>query len=74
MDLLEQGRDSASGSLSTRSGSSAPRPRVDNPEALLRPPLRPSRMRAFASDVTPAASVGTENRVQWMINAICSAI
>ena len=70
MDLPEQVGDSASGRLSTRSGRGAPRPRVDNPEALLRPPPRPGRTRASASDVTPAASVGTENYVQWMINAI----
>ena len=70
MDLLDQGGDSASGRLSTRCGSGPPRPRVDNPEALLRPPPRPGRMRASASDVTPVASVGTEKRVQWMINAI----
>ena len=70
MDRPEQGGDSASGRLSTPSGSGAPRPRVDNPEALLRPPPRLGRTRASASDVTPAASVGTENGVQWMINAI----
>ena len=70
MDLPDQGKDSASGRLSTRSGSGAPRPRVDNPEALLRPPRRPGRTRASASDVTLAASVGTENRVLWMINPI----
>ena len=70
MDLPDQEGDSASGRLSTRSGSGAPRPRVDNSEALLRPPTRPGRTRASSSDVTPAASVGTENRVQWMINAI----
>ena len=70
MDLSDQGGDSASGRLSTHKVSGAPRPRVDNREALLRPPPRPGRTRASASDVTPAASVGSENRVQWMINAI----
>ena len=65
-----QGGNFASGRLSTCSGSSAPRPRVDNPEALLRLKPRPGFTRASASDVAPAAPVGTENRVQWMINAI----
>ena len=70
MDLPDQGGDSISGRLSTRTGSGAPRPGVDNSEALVRPPPRPGRMRASASDVTPAASIGTKNRVQWMIDAI----
>ena len=70
MNRPEQGGDSASGRLSTRSGRSARRPRVDNPEALPHPPLHPGRTQASASDVTPAASVGTGNRVQWMIDAI----
>ena len=62
--------DSASGCLSTRSGRGARRPRVDNPEALLRPPPHPGRTRASFSEVTAAASVGKGNRVQWMIDAI----
>ena len=70
MNRPEQGGDSDSGHLSTRSGRGAPRPRVDNPEALLRPLPRPGRTRASASDVTPVVSVGTGNRVQWMIDAI----
>ena len=70
MNRPEQGGDSASGRLSTRSGRGAPRPRVDNPEALLLLPPQPGRTRASAPDVTPAASVGTGNRVQWMIDAI----
>ena len=51
-------------------GRGAPRPRVDNPEAMLRPLPQPGRTRSFASNVTPAASVGTVNRVQWMIDTI----
>ena len=69
MNRPEQGGDSASGLLSTRIGRGAPRPRVDSPEALLRPPPQPGRMRESASDVMPAASVGTGNRVEWMIDA-----
>ena len=70
MNRPEQGGDSASGRLSTRSGRCAPRPRVDNPEALLRPPPRPGRTQASASDFMPATSVSTGNRVKWMIDAI----
>ena len=70
MNRPEQGGDSASGRLSTRSGKGAAPPGVDNREALLHPPPQPGRTRASASDVTPAASVGTGNRVQWIINAI----
>ena len=43
LNRSDQGGDSASGRLNTRSGRGAPRPRVDNREALLRPPLQPGR-------------------------------
>ena len=67
----DQGEDSASGRVSTRRGSGAPRPRIDNPEALLRPPPPPGRKRSSSvSDITPGTATGTGNRVQWMIDAI----
>ena len=66
----ETRRDSASGRLNTRSGRGEPRPRVDSLEALLRPAPQPGRTRAPALDVTPAASVGTGNSAQWMVDAI----
>ena len=70
MNRPEEGGDSASRRLSTRRGRGAPSPRVSNPEALLCPPPQPGLTRSTASDVTQAASVGTVNRVQWMVDAI----
>lgn len=66
----EQENYSTSGLASTRSGRSPTRPRVDIWEALLRKPPLQVRKRSSVSDVTAATSVGTENRVQWIINAI----
>ena len=43
---------------------------MDSPEALLRPQLQPDGKRSSTSDETPITLVGTENRVQWMIDAI----
>ena len=70
MNRPAQRGDPASGRVSTLRFIGAPRPRVDNREALLRPPPQPGCTLASASDVTPASSVATGNRVQWMIHAI----
>ena len=71
MNRPDQGDDSASGRASTSSDKGAPRPRIEDPEALLRqPPPAGRKKRPSASDVTPGASAGTGNRVQWMLDAI----
>ena len=64
------GEGTASGRASTRSGRGAPRPRTENPEALLRPLPTRGQKTPSASDTTAGLPAGGGNRVQVLYDAL----
>ena len=64
------GEDTASGRASNRSGRGAPRPRTENPEALLLPPSTRGQKTPSASDTTAGLPDGGGNRVQVLYDAL----
>ena len=64
------GEDAAFGRVSTRSGRGAPRPRTENPEALLHLPSTRGQKTPSASDTTSELPAGRANRVQVRYDAL----